>query len=320
MKKVIFTLTMLVSVANCFCQNLIQNPSFEDGQQSWGNYATDGAKAIFSVENNTSSNLKIEVQQLGTNPWDIQSLQSFASQQGKAYTFKIKAKAKNEGSKIRVQVQNTTYTSIDLELTSALKEYTWDFVAKEDNLELALQYFEIDTFYIDYIEIIESVRATGKVKNLISNGNLEKGTEGWINLADNGANVVYTINEDSPFEGEKSLRALVLLLGDNTWDIQSINNFPSVRGTRYELTFMAKADSNGKKIKAQVQHNDKKIYVPKDFVLTDEWKAYSWSFRAATENMQIALQYLNLGLYEIDELSIVEVVKKKKKKKKKKKS
>jgi hypothetical protein len=57
--------------------------------------------------------------------------------------------------------------------------------------------------------------------------------------------------------------------------------------------------------------------VPRDFVLSDTWQEYSWTFRTATEDMQMAFQYLNLGLYEIDALSIVEMVKKKKKKKKK---
>ena len=317
MKKTLFLLAMLFCLSNSYCQNLIQNANFEEGQQSWGNYASEGAKAIFSLEKSTSNYLHIEVQQLGSKPCDIQSLQSFPSKQGKSYTLKIKAKAKNDGSKIRVQVQKTTYTSVDLELTSAWKEYTWNFESKEDNLELALQYFEKDIFYIDYIEIVEATKTKSNVKNLIPNGDLENGTDGWINITDNGANAVFTINEDSPFEGKKSLRALVLLLGDNTWDIQSINNFPSVKGTRYKLTFMAKADSKGKKLKAQVQHNDKNIYVPRDFVLSDTWQEYSWTFRTATEDMQMAFQYLNLGLYEIDALSIVEMVKKKKKKKKK---
>jgi len=324
MKKIIFALAIVFCLSNSYSQNLIQNGSFEDGKNSWKNYASDGSKANFSLDTNDSNSLKVEIQELGSNPWDIQSLQSFASVKSKKYILKLKAKAKTNGSKIRVQVQKTTYTSVDFELTSDWKEYTWDFESKEDNLEFALHYFEKDIFYIDNIEITEVFKevseATNNITNLISNGDLENGAEGWINLNENGSNAVYTINEDTPYEGEKSMRALVLRFGANPWDIQSINNFASVKGEKYKLTFMAKADNYGKKLKAQVQNNDEKIYVPKDYILTEKWQEYSWVFRARTDDMQIAFQYLDLGLYEIDLLSIIAMPKKKKKKKKNKKN
>jgi len=306
MKKILFTVAIVLSFSNSYGQNLLKNGSFEEGQQSWKNYASDGSNANFSLESNDSNSLKIDILQLGSNAWDIQSLQSFASEQGKKYILKLKAKAENNGSKIRAQVQKTTYTSIDLELTTDWKEYTWNFESKEDNLELALH---------EIIEASKKVSKTSSSENLIPNGDFEKGTEGWINLIDNGANAIYTINEDNPYEGKKSLRALVLLLGSNAWDVQSISNFASVKGIKYKLTFMAKADSFGKKLKAQVQDNDAKIYIPRDYELTEKWQEYSWVFRARTDNMQIAFQYLETGLYEIDSLSVKAIPKKKKKKK-----
>ena len=61
-----------------------------------------------------------------------------------------------------------------------------------------------------------------------------------------------------------------------------------------------------------------KGYETKDYALTEKWQEYSWVFRAQADNMQIAFQYLDTGLYEIDSLSIIAMPKKKKKKKKKK--
>ena len=324
MKKVILALAITLSLSNIYCQNLLTNGDFESGQQPWNSFASEGAKANFSIENNGSNALKIDVQTLGTNAWDIQSLQSFASELGKQYTLTLRAKAKKSGSKIRVQVQKTTYTSTDIELTTDWKDYSWNFEAKEDNLELAFHYFQKDLFYLDDISITKASKKGSKggapaAGNLVPNGNLEKGDEGWVNLADNGAKAIYSINEDSPYEGKKSLRTVVMSFGPNTWDIQSINNFASVKGQRYKLTFVAKASNPGKKIKAQIQHNDKKIYIPKDYVLTDKWQEYSWVFSAQASDMQIAFQYLDSGLYEMDALSIVAMSKKKKKKKKKKK-
>jgi len=322
MKKIIFTLAIVFSLSNSYCQNLIQNGGFEDELKSWKNFASDGAKANFSIDNNNSNNLKIEIQKLGSNPWDIQSLQSFASVKAKKYILKLKAKAQTNGSKIRVQVQKNTYTSFDFELTSDWKTYTWDFESKEDNLEFAIHYFEKDTFYIDNIEIVEAskeVAEANSITDLISNGDFENGVEGWVNLTENGSNAVFTVNEDSAYEGEKSMRAMVLRFGENPWDIQSVKNFASVAGVRYKLTFMAKADKYGKKLKAQVQNNDEKIYIPKDYILAEKWQEYSWIFRARTDDMQIALIYQDLGLYEIDMLSIKAIPKKKKKKKGKKK-
>lgn len=315
MKKITFTLVILFTLSHIYGQNLIQNSGFEEGQQSWNNYASEGSEANFLIEEDPSKHLKVEIVQLGANAWDIQSLQKFSSEQGKKYTLKFKAKAKTEGSMVRLQVQKTTYTGNDFQLTTNWNTYSWTFEAKENDLELAIHYFEKGIFFIDDVEVTEVIEKVNK--NLVLNGDLEKGVDGWINLIDNGANAIYTINEDSPFEGKKSLRTLVLKFGDNPWDIQSINDFASERGMKYRLTFMAKAKEKGKKLKAQVQHNEKRIYVPKDFVLTNEWQEYSWVFRATTDNMQMAFQYLDLGLYELDALSIVALPKKKKKKKKK---
>ncbi len=323
MKKLLPFILIFITTAT-YCQNLIENGGFESGVQSWKNLSSETSNAVFSLDTDTPmegrNSLKIEINQLGANPWDVQTIQGFPSKQQKKYTLRLQAKAKTAGSKFRVQVQNKTYTSIDFEATTEWKEYTWNFEAKEDDLELALHFFEKNTFFIDHITLSQesNKNKSSATTNMIPNGDLENGDEGWINIIDNGAKAIYSINEDSPYAGKKSLRVLVLSLGANTWDIQSINNFASAKGQKYRLTFMAKASKPSKKIKAQIQHNDKKIYIPKDYILTTEWKKYEWVFSAQANDMEIAFQYLSTGLYEIDSLSITPVTKKKKKKKKKK--
>ena len=116
---------------------------------------------------------------------------------------------------------------------------------------------------------------------------------------------------------EKALRIKVTELGANPWDIQSVVNFAAIKNGKYKLSFYARGNGNGKKIRAQIQKHEEKIYLPKDYDLTPEWTKYEWEFGAQTNDMQFSLQYLEKGSYEIDELKIEPVGKTKKKQKSK---
>ncbi len=298
---------------------LLENGGFEAGIEAWNEYIDGGSTAeanfdIVNVGHTGSKALQANVKELGKNPWDIAMIQQLGTVKGELYELKLHAKANTAGKKMRLQFQNTTYTSQDLELTTDWAEYTFTTVAKEDDLQIAVQFFEKGTFTVDDFKIIKKDISS---LPLIQNGGFEKGDAGWINTKDNGANAIFSYSEDNPREGKKSLLCLVLVNGKNPWDVQSIASFPTERYKKYRLTFYAKSNTAGTKLKAQIQ---KTTYTPKDFTLTTDWQKYEFTFSAKENDMQMAFHYLETGLYYIDDVKMEKLSKSKKKKKKKKKN
>lgn len=316
----IITLIAVLLTAFTYGQNLVSNGSFESDFESWTNLQGDnGSKATYSVEASDSKDgskaLKLEMQTVGENPWDVQTLTDLRTEKGRNYAVKFWAKAETAGGKIRIQVQKTTYTSNDYELSTDWKEYQWSFDAKEDDLQLALHFFMEGVFYIDGISIESSgggagnsatAAASGPKKglNLMSNGNFENGYDGWTNLADNGANAVYTINDQDAKEGGKGMRTLILALGANPWDAQSLYTFPSIKNQKYKLTFYAKSNGKNKKLRVQFQKN---TYTPKDFIINDDWKKYEWVIGAKEHDLMFAFHWITPGLFEVDDIQIVQI-------------
>lgn len=295
---------------------LLQNGSFEEEMEAWNTNIDGGAAADVNIVNGGQTGakaLQANIKALGKNPWDISLVQQLSTVAGEFYELKFQGKSTIPGKKVRLQFQNTTYTSSDVALTTDWAEYTFGTVAKEDDLQIAFQFFEKDTFYIDNITLVKKDASS---LPLIQNGGFEKEGEGWNNNKDNGANAIFSYSEDTPAEGKKAQLCLVLLKGKNPWDIQTIASFPAKRYKKYRLSFYAKASTVGTRLKAQIQ---KTTYTPKDFTLTTEWKKYEFVFNAKENDMQAAFHYLDTGLYYLDDVKMELLSKSKSKKKKKKK-
>ncbi len=315
-KKLILALFSVALAFTSEAQNLVSNPGFEAEMANWNrnldtNSTVDATFDVSSSAYEGAYSFQANVKELGANPWDIMLMQDLETIKGEHYELSFFAKAEVEGVKIRPQFQNTTYTATDISLTKAWKAYKFPITAKEDNLQLVFQFFQKGVFYLDNLQVVVKEKP---VKALITNGSFEKDTQGWVTMANDGANAKFTVLDSDAKDGTKSLTTLVLLPGKNTWSIASIVPFPAVKYKKYKLKFYAKSSSAGNRLKAQIQ---KTTYSPKDFTITSDWQAYEYVFSAKENNMEVAFQYLDSGLYYIDGVTMELLSKPKKKKTKK---
>lgn len=138
--------------------DLLTNGDFEDGMSGWSNLAMGDASATFSTEtadvNSGSAALRADVTTAGTNAWDVQSIHSgWTSVQDNEYTLTFYAKSSESGSKITMVQQNETYSAQDFTLSTEWEQYTWEFVAQENDLQLKVHYSEAGSFLFDDFSI-----------------------------------------------------------------------------------------------------------------------------------------------------------------------
>jgi glucuronoarabinoxylan endo-1,4-beta-xylanase len=155
-------------------QNLISNGGFESGYNSgWNHQAGNGASAAYSAETTDpyegSIALKVVVDTLGSNAWDVQTLgPSLILSTGEVYTLTFHAKAASAGSSFRVLFQNSLYRSATYNVSTNWAQYSWNFTAEETNPQYKMQYFELGTFWVDDIQLTADVINTNPVDLTIS--------------------------------------------------------------------------------------------------------------------------------------------------------
>jgi len=139
--------------------NMIFNGDFEQQTKQWSALNLENsAIAIKAQTEDVASgtySLKADVTTLGINNWDVQLIHAgWASKADNTYSLTFKAKAAVSGTKVTLVMQNESYAGKDFTLTDNYQEYTWQFTAAEDNLQLKIFFNELGTFYFDdfYIE------------------------------------------------------------------------------------------------------------------------------------------------------------------------
>lgn len=153
-----FIFTILSFTINAFGQNLLTNGGFEAGFTHWTNYTHGGSEANFSLENSDvaegTNAMKVDITTPGSNPWDVQSIHSgWAPLEGNEYMLTLKAKAAVDGSNFKIIQQNQTYAEKTITLTESYNEYTWNFTARENDLQLKFHFPNAGVFYIDDVSI-----------------------------------------------------------------------------------------------------------------------------------------------------------------------
>lgn len=157
MKKFILLIALLVVSLGSFGQNLLMNGDFENEFEGWTNLQGDnGSYGKYFVERKNTERgfaLKATVIKLGSNPWDIQSLRRWDSKRKKKYLLTFYARTRTPNASIRIFMQNKSYQNKEFQLSTKWSKYTWEFKADEDDLEMAIHFFELGTFYMDEITI-----------------------------------------------------------------------------------------------------------------------------------------------------------------------
>ncbi len=140
-------------------QNLVNNGDFESGYNTgWNHQAGGAASASFSAETTDpyegSIALRVQVDALGGNSWDVQTLgPSLSLTVGEEYTLTLWGRAETAGTSVRMVLQNSQWRSRDFSLGSAWQEYTWNFTAAESSPQLKMHYFETGGILLDDIRI-----------------------------------------------------------------------------------------------------------------------------------------------------------------------
>lgn len=317
-------LTILISFS-AFSQNsnLLKNGGFENDYNNWQTATLNDSKAFFRNEDNKVYKgrkcLKVEVDNLGKDPWDVNMVQPFKSKKGLTYQIKFYAKASRSGKVVKAQLQNTTYNGKEFFLSTKWEEYTWVTQAEENNLSLAFHFLGKGYYYIDNVSVKRVrkgslVSKPGVSKNVnseinsdfITNGGFEEGFEGWVNLSEGKGKALYKLYRKKAYEGRLSMKVNVLRLGVNPWDVQSIKELSLKKNKKYRIRFYAKSLGE-KTIKVQIQDEDKKIYLVNEFETGFEWQQYAWVFTAESSNMKLAIHHVNRGTVEFDSFIIEQI-------------
>lgn len=329
MKKIILIfLTITTTVVFSQGDNLLKNGGFENNFNNWELNTLDKSKAFFKNDRKTKfsgeKSLRVEVVNLGANTWDIHMVQPFTSRKDSKYQIQFYAKANRSGKILKAQLQNTTYTGREFQLTDEWKLYTWESEAKEDDLALAFHFLGKGAYYIDNV-VVEKLRknnnkkpssnksasksSSSKSTSMIDNGGFEDGFADWTNVVEGKGKADFKLNRRSPYQGESSMKVTLLKPGENPWDVQSLKEINVKKNKTYRLTFYARSVGN-KKVKVQVQDDSKKIYKSNTFNAGFEWEKFSWDFTAVSSEMQLAIHHIGLGTVEYDSIEIEQIKKK----------
>lgn len=156
--------------------NMIKNPGFEKGVKYWEKVSYPNSSA-FETDNSdvskSGNTIRVDVNSLGINTWDIQLIQTgFSLEKGKRYEGSFQAKA-NDGMKISLAIINpvnyTLYFSKTYNITTSWSEYTFAFTPSVNtdaqmNIDLG---HETGTLFMDEFNLY-------KVEDVTSHNNLRK--------------------------------------------------------------------------------------------------------------------------------------------------
>jgi len=307
MKKHLLTILSLCICWTVQAQNLLQNGGFENDFTRWNNISENGASATFTVET-ASANvqegtkaLKVEVDNTGTNAWDVQSIHGgWTAEPGKAYTLTFYAKAAADGAKLTtVQQKSPFYAQKEFTLTDEWQRYEWTFVPTEAEVQLKVYFRSVGTLFLDNFNLM---LVPDPADNLLQNGGFENDFVWWNNISENGANGTFSIERSIVSEGSKAMKVEVTTPGANPWNIQSLHNgWTADMDKTYTLSFYARAAAAGGKITV-VQQNT--TYDQKEFDLTTEWQRYEWTFLPKEESLRMKIYFPVAGIYYLDNFVI----------------
>ena len=146
--------------------NLIQNPSFEEGDgddfTNWNKY--NGAEYLVQTteeDNVYEGDRALQVNSPGLAPdhWRVQMVtDQITTTPGNEYTFTIWAKAETEGGIVRFSTQPNALYGPDTEVPTDWTQLSWTFTANETATVIAMDLgYSEATYYFDNAEMLGAV-------------------------------------------------------------------------------------------------------------------------------------------------------------------
>lgn len=297
-------------------QNLLANPGFEDGLNSWA--VLNGSIEATTEEVHCGAQA-IKVTGAGGNPWDTQMAADVVPLDFEGtYEVSLWAKAAAEGAVMRISASRYNggngddyFYGEDKNLTTEWAEYKWVFTVGKDIPEghhLVLDMGASNqVFYVDDISLKEYAEPI----NILDDGGFESGLDFWELL--NGT-VELTTNASEVFSGSQAIK--VTGAGGNPWDTQmAANVVPLTLGNRYGVKLMAKAAGPGAVMRISASRynggNGDDYFYGADANLTEDWAEYTWEFTVGKDIPDGHHIVLDMGasaqIFFVDDIVLYEI-------------
>jgi beta-glucanase (GH16 family) len=284
-------------------ENLLKNSGFEKGVKYWNELVGYPASAAFNLSTAGvfygNQALSVDVQTLGTNPWDIQiSQKELFLKSGQQYHLSFWAKSDHVNGEINLALINSeffVYHSERFELSNNWEQYKIDYTAATNdmvnlNIDLGIKtgVYYFDQFLLTTPEFSDV--------NQIRNADFFESDSGWNFVTHGSAQANSTV-----INGE--YRVSIVNGGNDGWDIH-LGQFPLniENGKKYTITFDAYAASP-RTILALVGMNAEPwtLYSGDQIIsLTTEKQTYSYSFIMSDPSDNQSRFGFDLGGFAID--------------------
>ncbi|MCI3921007.1 carbohydrate binding domain-containing protein [Paenibacillus sp. TRM 82003] len=228
----------------------LKNGDFSNGFASWAKHVQGehdgwGSSASFGVE---AGKLKIGVGNIGSNPWDVQLLQTeLALIKNRTYVVKFDARS-TKPRDMDVVVENAAYQrSLDerVALTADWQRFEYEFAMTKDDkqsfklllgsLENAMAVDGAHDVFID--NVVFEVKGERSGVFPLKNGAFADSLIGWSTHVQSGASSASFTGDDN------AAKATVEREGTNPWDVMLFQEGMALKkGVTYVVSFVARTD------------------------------------------------------------------------------
>ncbi|MEL6945195.1 MAG: carbohydrate binding domain-containing protein, partial [Bacteroidota bacterium] len=318
MKKLATFIPLVIGILSCFIltgQNIVPNPSFEDGLgnnfDNWTVFNPNPDDGSFTETNSEVYDGNRAVQVV-TEDGDYFSHQLVSdpipTAVGGSYTFTIWVKGVTAGGVIRVSTNpglgNEAYGA-DFTVSEDWTQLSFTFTAQSETTTIALDLGQdANTYYLDDM-FMEGPPAVGSVCTPVENGGFEDYNDtdgtftGWsFYNQGNGSSFGLAVNPDNVYSGNNALRA-DNVAGTERFLLQLASPaFPTVTGQDYTFTIWIRAETpNTNDIQFSAREGEDPFNTETQFMTTantigGDWMELSYVF---TANSASSIVTLNLG-------------------------
>ncbi len=322
MKKNYFLKWMITVMCSVCClsfvsaQNLIPNPSFEEGMgdtfTNWSKFNGPDALLATTIAAEVQDGnraLKAVVSVAG-NPFDVQLVSDpVPTIIGQNYTFTIYAKAETAGTEIRFSTNPNALYSGNYQVSEDWVQLSWTFTANDTATRMVLDLgAQANTYFLDNMEMLGP---PVEGNNIVPNPSLELGIgddfDRWSKF--NGAEfMLETTDPSEVYDGTRALKATVESDG-NAFDLQFVSDaIPVIVGATYTFSMYINASEPDKTVRVTIKDQDgADLSYGASQVVPTEWGQMSWSFTASSSNVRIALDIgAFTNTYLIDAMEMIE--------------
>ncbi len=162
-------------------QNLVPNGGFETGMTGWTNARSGSGSASFSLESSLqyagTNALKVVINNPGADSWNVESRGPIFTNLGAGQSVSItfRARAATAGAKVRVVMQNASYSQTEFTLSTAWTRYVLTHTTLETSPQFKFNYRTVGTVWIDEVSVVVNP-APGTATRISSNPSIRHQT------------------------------------------------------------------------------------------------------------------------------------------------